>query len=125
LFAHFRVFLVSGRLGHYAIFPVASGPTVIHPESPGGEEGAVLDTIYGETPNNMAWPKVLNGRVATEADAHEGRVVFHIPDSRSTIHLFDNELPLTAKVDDGGEAVSMLEKVEVIGPAPENPPFSI
>jgi len=101
---------------------------------------------------------VLNGRVATEADAQERSVIFHIPDSRSTTYYFDHELPLTAKVinpeggagppgslvtivqaergdngvvllglmlDDGGEAVCLLEEVEVIGPAPEDPPFSV
>jgi hypothetical protein len=106
----------------------------------------------------MAWPKVLNGRVATEADVEQGNVVFQIPEAHSTPYSFDQELPLTAKVirreseflppgslvtivqaergdngevvlglmlDDGGEAVCMLAKVEVVGSAPEDPPFSI
>jgi len=42
--------------------------------------------------------KVLNDRAATKEDAQAGRVVFHIPDSRSIPYQFDNELPLLAKV---------------------------
>ncbi len=42
--------------------------------------------------------KVLNGRVATERDVEARRVIFFIPDSRSTPFEFDHAFPLLAKV---------------------------
>jgi len=42
--------------------------------------------------------KVLNGRVATEADAEDRSVVFYIRDSRSTPYSFAHPLPLRARL---------------------------
>jgi hypothetical protein len=42
--------------------------------------------------------KVLNSRVATEAEAETRSVVFYIPEGRSVPYSFGQNLPLQAKV---------------------------
>ena len=46
----------------------------------------------------MGLLKVLNGRIATEADVDAHSVVFYIPDGRSVPYTFEHELPLLARV---------------------------
>jgi hypothetical protein len=56
-----------------------------------------MDTVWRVAAEEMGKLKVLNGRVATEADSEAGSVVFYIPDSRSVPYRFDDELPLMAR----------------------------
>lgn len=46
----------------------------------------------------MVKRKALNGRVATEADADAGEVIFYIPNGRSVPYEFGRDLPLRARL---------------------------
>jgi hypothetical protein len=51
----------------------------------------------------MSNPLALNGRTATQADVDAGKVIFYIPDERSTPYRFGRDLPLRARLVDSDE----------------------
>jgi hypothetical protein len=68
---------------------------------------------HAET-EDMDLSKVLNGRVATEADAETRSVIFYIPDSRSTPYVFEHDLPLRARFISQEESGIAPDGTEVI-----------